>query len=826
MIYPFKLLSSLVLYTRSAPTFTVLVSTARVLTLLVLAGLSTVVIAEKTIAEKTIAETTIAEKTAQAQQSESNNHHAEFVGREVCSSCHQQQDKLWQGSDHDWAMKPADDQSVLGNFDGAVFDHYGEKTRFFKKDSKYWVTTDSAKGKQETFEVLYTFGYYPLQQYLLSIGDGHLQALGVSWDSRSKKEGGQRWFHLYPDEAIPFDDVLHWTGPYQNWNNRCADCHSTNLERNYNTDTQSYDTRWSEINVSCEACHGPASQHVQLMQSTGKTDGKAVTADNHQANSDYQTKNDFYGFDRSLDPVGQWLHTEGSATAHNPLAAKTDSEQLSVCGTCHSRRSMLDNQNLPGAFHQKDRLQLVEQPLYYGDGQIRDEVYVLGSFLQSKMHQQGVVCSNCHEPHSLKLRVEGNGGCAQCHRPDVFDQPEHHHHPVGSEGAQCVSCHMPETTYMVVDPRRDHSLRIPRPDLSAKFGTPNACNQCHTDQDAAWASSAVDQWMKDSGKTRKWHFSDDLLPALSGAPDAPQRLMKLAMARNIPDMIQASAVLALEDHMSPQSVLVAQTQLNNDDAMVRSAAVRVLSTLPQEQRWEDLRPLLKDPSKQVRMTVAEHTADIDMTTLSGADRANLETLLQEYQAFLVREQDTADGQMAMGVFRLRQGDLSGAEAAYRRALAINNSHMAAYLNLADLYREKGDEQKADETLRQGLDKLPQAAPLYHSLGLSLVRQKDYQAALKALGTAAQLVPGNARYGYVYGLILQQLGQDTAAMAEWRRVEKMYPMDRDVLMALFSAAQRTGDGAMMLKYAERLSEMAPGDTRWLNMVQQLRKHFGQ
>lgn len=745
---------------------------------------------------------------------------AEFVGREVCSDCHQQEDQLWQGSHHDWAMKPANDQSVLGDFNDVVYDHYGEKTRFFTKDNKYWVTTDNAKGEQETFEVLYTFGFYPLQQYLLSIGDGHLQALGVSWDSRSKKEGGQRWFHLYPDEAIPFDDVLHWTGPYQNWNNRCADCHSTNLQRNYNAETEAYDTRWSEINVSCEACHGPGSKHVQLMQDAENTQDKAVTAENHQAGADH------YGFDRSLDPVGQWLHSKDSPTAHNALAAKTDSEQLSVCGTCHSRRSMLDDQNLAGAFHQKDRLQLVEQPLYYGDGQIRDEVYVLGSFLQSKMHQQGVVCSNCHEPHSLKLRAEGNGVCAQCHRPDVFDQPEHHHHPVNSPGAQCVSCHMPETIYMVVDPRRDHSLRIPRPDLSAKYGTPNACNQCHTDKDPTWASLAVDEWMKASGKTRKWHFSDDLLPALSGAPDASQRLMKLAMARNIPDLIQASAVLALENHLSPQSVLVAQTQLNNEEPMVRSAAIRVLSSLPPEQRWQDLKPLMNDSSKQVRMTVAEHTADIDDATLSDSERETLKALRQEYENFLFRQQDTADGQMALGVYRVRRGDLQGAEAAYRQALSLNSSQMAAYLNLADLYRQTGDESRVNETLRQGLEKLPQAAPLYHSLGLSLVRQKDYQSALKALAAAAQLDPGNARYGYVYGLILQQLGQDSAAVAEWQRVLGMYPMDRDVLMAMFTAAQRNGDGAMMLKYAKRLSDMAPGDTRWQQIVQQLQQHFGQ
>ena len=676
---------------------------------------------------------------------------AEFVGRQQCSGCHQQEDALWQGSDHDWAMKPADEVSVLGDFNDVTFDHYGEQTHFSRRDGQYWVTTHNSNGEQETFRVEYTFGFYPLQQYLLATGDGHLQALSVSWDSRPAEEGGQRWFHLYPHEPIPFTDVLHWTGPYQNWNGRCAECHSTNLQRNYNAADNTFDTRWSEINVSCEACHGPGSRHVSLMTEKGQTGGKAVTARHH-------------GFDRSLDPVGQWLFDEDSATARNTQAAATDSAQLSACGSCHARRSLLGDlslrggQNLLGTFDQNHRLQLIEQPLYHGDGQIRDEVYELGSFLQSKMHQQGVVCSNCHQPHSLKLRAEGNGVCAQCHRPDVFDRPAHHHHPSGSSGAQCVSCHMPQTTYMVVDPRRDHSLRIPRPDLSVRYGTPNACTQCHTEQSAAWANAAVEQWLQDAGKQRPWHFSDDLLPALNGAADASARLMKLAMMNQLPPLIQASAVAALADRLSPQTVLVAQTQLHHRDAMVRAAAVEVLAALPPEQRWEDLRPLLEDASKQVRLAVAENTADVEVQRMSPEQRRVWQALQQEYQVYLQESLYTSSGQMALGVYRLRQGDLQAAAAAYQQALTLDNSFLPGYLNLADLYRQTGEEDKAEAMLRRGLATLPDAAALHYALGLLQVRNKDYQAALGSLTTAAQLAPDDARYGYAYGLILQQLGR--------------------------------------------------------------------
>lgn len=732
----------------------------------------------------------------------------EFVGRQVCAECHQQQDKLWQGSHHDWAMREANSDSVLGNFNDVEFIHFGEKTRFFQRDGEYWVLTSNAEGKPQEFKVDYTFGFYPLQQYLLSTSDGRLQALNVSWDSRPATNGGQRWFHLYPDEAIPFDDVLHWTGPYQNWNSRCAECHSTNLERNYDVQKNRYDTSWSEINVSCEACHGPGAKHVSLMRGA---DG-AIKASAK------------LGFDRQLNPVGQWLRDKDSPTATNPQALAADHDQLSVCGSCHSRRALIADQDLAGDYHQKHNLQLVQSPLYHTDGQILDEVYVLGSFMQSKMHQKGVVCSNCHEPHSLSLRAPGNGVCAQCHSPEVFDQPSHHHHKASSTGAQCVNCHMPETTYMVVDPRRDHSLRVPRPDLSVAYGTPNACNQCHQDRQPQWASDAVDGWLKAAGRTRQKHFSDDLVPALSGAEDAQQRLMKIAMSRHQPSIIQASALAALGSHVNSQTVLVAQTQLANTSAMVRAAAVDVLALLPIDQRWQDLAALMDDPSKQVRMAVARHTAEVDTSGLSPAVREQWLALQQDYLAVLALHQDTADGQMNIGLQKLRQGDPVGAQEAYRTALKWNPSHVGGYLNLSDLYRQLGDEDQAAAVLQQGLERLPEVAALHHSLGLMLVRRKQYGAAQAALARAAMLEPTNIRYGYLNGLILQRQRQFDMAVAQWQRVLVLAPMDRDILMALLGQLQRSSqrNGPQALEYAERLLVLMPDDQQLAQLVAQMRE----
>ena len=730
-----------------------------------------------------------------------------YVGSQACAGCHQDQYQLWRDSHHDWAMKPATQESVLGDFNDSEFNHYGEKTRFTQSSEGFFVTTDNAEGEQQTFKVAYTFGFYPLQQYLLPTGDGRLQALSVSWDSRPREEGGQRWFHLYPNEAIPSNDTLHWTGPYQNWNNRCADCHSTNLKRGFDSKTDSYNTTWSEINVACESCHGPGKRHVEW---TGTEQISSISAPAHA------------GFKSDLSPVTQWLRTQDQATASPASPTQTTHPQLDVCGSCHARRSLIDTPTEPTAFHQRHGLSLLQEPLYHGDGQIRDEVYVLGSFAQSKMHERGVVCSNCHEPHSLQLRAEGNAVCAQCHNPEVFDQPQHHHHPNDSSGAQCINCHMPETTYMVVDPRRDHSLRIPRPDLSEEFGVPNACNQCHTNRDASWASSALQNWLKASGKQLQSFYSEALLRGLRGGSDSQQRLMSLAMENRAPNIVQASALAGLDGITSASHLLVAQTQLHHASPSVRTAAVRLLAGLPAAQRYTELRELIQDDSKQVRMAVASALSSMDPAQLSDSDLSQWRTLLKEYEASLLLQQDTPSGQVALGVFYAARGAHQKAQGFYRKALQQAPELLIASLNLADLHRELQREDQVMAVLNQALTHAPEAAALHHTRGLSLVRQKQYKNAEPALAKAAALAPDNVRYGYIYGVILHHRGKLKAAQEQWHTVLQLDPQNSELLVALLGVSRERQDWPMALNYARRLQSLQPNDQRLQSLIAYLQQ----
>jgi hypothetical protein len=361
-------------------------------------------------------------------------------------------------------MDIANARTVLGDFDDARSEHRGVATTFRRDGERFLVRTEGPQGQLEEYEITHTFGVEPLQQYLVPFPGGRMQALGIAWDTRPIEDGGQRWFHLYPHEEIGPDDPLHWTGVQLRWNYMCAECHSTHLQRGYDVAHDTYQTTWSEIDVSCEACHGPGSAPVAWVEAAARGDPRL----------------DVRLGDRDR---GRWILDPNTGIAQRSVK-RARPTQVEACARCHSRRTTITSDYPYGRPLLDTHIPaLLEEGLYHADGQILDEVYVWGSFVQSRMYAAGVTCSDCHDPHSLDTRNRGgNATCASCHSPARFDTPEHHHHERASTGASCVACHMPARTYMGVDARRDHSMRIPRPDPSVALGTPNVCNGCHPDR--------------------------------------------------------------------------------------------------------------------------------------------------------------------------------------------------------------------------------------------------------------------------------------------------------------------------------------------------------
>jgi len=736
-----------------------------------------------------------------------------YLGAESCAGCHEQAYSDWQASDHFKAMQRPTKDSVLGDFNNVEVNFHGISSRLFQREGDYFIDTANRTGDSQTFKIDYTFGFSPLQQYLVTLEDGRVQALNIAWDSRSKSDGGQRWFHLQPDEDIDPEHPFFWTGHFNNWNSNCANCHSTNLQKNYSQESNSYATTWGDINVACESCHGPAEKHVGLANS-----GQLSAAKN--------------GFETFKTAGVQWRFTPGDSIA-NPVQDVENSaggmvagvDEINACGSCHSRRMTLAPGKPSDDYHDKHRLRLLDEGLYFPDGQIQDEVFVLGSFLQSKMHEQGVTCSNCHNPHSGKLIAQGNAVCSQCHQSDVFDQAKHHQHPQGSEGAQCVSCHMPERTYMGVDERRDHSFSVPNLSTHKDLETPLACAKCHDDKDTAWVkkSSALwDNWPKQADSYSQ-HWG-----SVNAAARRGDRLVSKTLTTVIggqADIIAATLLQQLADFPSRLSVETAQKQLQSDSPLLRRAAVTSLAGVASQTRWQLLASMMSDSHLSVRHEVAVQLMDAS-PLVPAEERVAYQRLMDEYLDTLLHTQDTPSGQLSLAQFYSRQGgpnnqgSHSAALKAYKNALRFGPSYVPTLINFADFNRQIGRDAEARVLLDKALKIAPDSAGVQHSYGLMLIREAQYAQALPYLKEAFELPTGQPRYAYVYAIALDNQRQLKEAIAVLETANKRWPNQTDLLLTLVRYLEKNNEINKAYRYLSDLSRIAPGSPQVSQILERL------
>ncbi len=702
-------------------------------------------------------------------------------------------------------MQPARDDTVLGDFADASFTHFGVTSRFFRRGGRFLVATQGTDGRTAEFEIAYTFGVAPLQQYLVELERGHLQALTVAWDTRPAEQGGQRWFHLYPDAPIPVDDPLHWTGRYQNWNFMCAECHSTDLRRRYRTEDDSYSTTWSDVNVSCEACHGPGSVHVQW--------ARQAADDTRTGDSD----------------VGLVVDFRGNAPAY----------EIEQCARCHSRRHRVSAEDHPGRPLLDDFMPetLRRDDLYFADGQILGEVYVYGSFLQSRMYRAGVRCTDCHDPHEAEPVVAGNALCTRCHaerpdarfaglRPKDYDHAGHHFHEPGSAGAQCVACHMPARSYMVVDPRRDHSFRVPRPDLSARLGTPNPCTGCHTDQSNAWAVDTIEKWYGPHHRQGR-HYGDIIAAGRRADPAAKADLIALASDSETAPIVAASAIELLSGYGADADLLtVIAASSESADGLVRAKAAQAAEGYPAAERLRIAAPLLADPLRAVRTEAARVLAPLPPEMFDPTHAEAHAGALGEYHAAQQALVDTPAGQLNLAVLHTRDGRYDDAERAYRQALEWDPYFLPARFNLSLLYNSRGRNDDALRVLDEGIDRAPEEGELYYSKGLLLAEMRRLEPAADALGRAATLLPERARVRYNLALVLQRLGrlyEADVALNEAHRLDRRDPEIVNAL-AIFYAQQQ--DWARAASFAEKLVDLAPDAPEAQRLLRELRRRAGR
>ncbi|MDY7108738.1 MAG: tetratricopeptide repeat protein [Planctomycetota bacterium] len=696
---------------------------------------------------------------------------ATFVGGESCRSCHEQAFRSWRGSHHDRAMAVANEHTVLGDFDNAVFDDGRVRARFFRDGDRFMVETAGPDGRTDQFEITHTFGVEPLQQYLVPFPGGRMQALTVAWNTQRGA-----WFNLYPDQDIPPDDWLHWTKSAQTWNGMCAECHSTNLVKGYDPDTETFSTTWSEIDVNCEACHGPGSHHVQWAQ---------------------------------LPPMARPPAPEYRLVI--PTSGISARQQVELCANCHARRTELGDYD-----HTRPDLldniipSTLDEGLYHADGQILDEVYVYGSFVQSKMYHNDVRCSDCHDAHSLRLLAPDNDLCTRCHRADVYDSPRHHFHKkeidgVPSDGALCVTCHMPERPYMIVDWRADHSLRVPRPDLTAALDTPNACLACHDDQTNTWVMEHYEQWY---GRARKPHYGTVLAAGRARRPDARDGLIRLAGDELAPAIARATALRLLGSYTDDAVTDAFNRALSDPEALVRYTAAGSVSAPGAGRFVELLTPLLFDPVRAVRLEAASQLAGLPEELFKPYQQAKLEEALIEYRQVMSYSLDFAFAAHNLGNLHARLGEPEKAAEYYEAAIAIDDLFYPAKANLAVLYSGQGRNDEAEQLLREILEAYPEQYDAAYSLGLLLAEMGRYEEAATHLQTAADGWPDRARVFYNLGLVRQYLGRPDGAEAALRRAVELEPANLDYLHALADHYLRRGDPQRALIVAEQMIAADP------------------
>jgi len=450
-----------------------------------------------------------------------------------------------------------------------------------------------------------------------------------------------------------------------------------------------------------------------------------------------------------------------------------------------------------------------------------EEAYNYGSFKQSKMFAAGVTCSDCHDPHSSKLRLAGDSACLQCHSQAKYADAKHHRHESVTSPLPCASCHMPLRTYMIVDQRHDHGFRVPRPDISVELGTPNACNDCHRNKTPEWAAAVIERWY---GPNRKGfqNYAAAFQSAWNDQSDAAKLLAVVASDSTAPAIARASALDELGSRITPTTLGIARTAVTDPDPMVRIGGLDMLQDLPLEQRWSIAAPLLSDPSRGVRIRTASLLGDVPSSRLSENDRGRFARAAEEFIAAQRFNADRPEARTTLGAFYARRGRNGEAELEYKAALRLSPQFTDAAINLSSLYRQTGRDDDGEKVLRNALGITPNDAGLHHALGLSLVRLKRLDAALAELGRAAELDRDSARYAYVYGVALHSAGRLQEAIVQLKESQTRHPDNRDMVLAIINFSREAGDLSTALQYAEHAARIAPDDPAVSGMLEQLRR----
>jgi len=649
-----------------------------------------------------------------------------YVGSSACQTCHPDEFTSWRRALHLQMTKPIAEARVEGDFSpGTHLEQNGRAYTMEVHDGRYAIAVSHAGRPAEKFQVDYTLGSHRFQGYLSKLPDGRIYVLPVFWHTEAKR--WIDWKEIAPVPDHPTQDLR------QIWNITCVNCHATNLARNYNPATRTYATTWTEMGIGCEACHGPASAHVAVATEWDK------------------------------DP----LHAPTRPTIEQlkifaPL--KADARQnFDACGYCHGNKNNVFFGFSPGQRYEDYALPfLISQPIpendpqgeFWPDGRPSRFNRPQALTLTGCFQRGEATCTSCHtmhgaeNAHMLKVAVETADGkrtresdtlCTQCHvRPGVTERAAgsgrsggsgrpgrsdttdssnawsaHTHHAPASQGSRCVECHMSDVNWRLFTRRRDHTFQAPVPEMTARYGVPNACTTCHEDKAPEWAAAIMDTWYR-NGERRKAIVvvSDTIYRAGAGDVKVLPEIARLAADRSHGSLIRASAAefsgqliaKARGDKQSPANTPPAADVVNpligaasDPEPSVRAMAVQSLSAVVDDRTTAVIAARLADPARVVRVRAAEALLDRGIIRLDGAVGAALGRAQDEWAESLRTFNDDGRDQAVLGYLEMSRGRTPAAVDALNAAIALDPAAARPHVYLGVIAARAG---KYDDALKQ------------------------------------------------------------------------------------------------------------------------------
>ena len=590
-----------------------------------------------------------------------------YTGVATCAECHQEEHALWSQTAHARAMTPATPEFVQGDFESDTVHTYdGQTYHMVRRGDRYIIRAPTRDGRVADFPVLYTLGARQHETYLTRFPDGRIQVLPVYWDLIEK-----RWYDaaegtLEFGRAFTPNDYLFWANQGRTWNDRCFDCHASQVRKNYDIEKNEYNTALGDLSINCETCHGPGKTHVTFWR---------------------EALND-------PNLAGRGETSLIRATSLSP------SKQVEICAQCHATKTILRSGYKPGdPFLDFYEINLIDDAdSFWPDGLVRKLAYPYLQFAGSQCFQKAdLTCTGCHANHGsdrpVELTADPAGGalCARCH-PDVMaDIPAHTFHRPAGKGSDCKACHMPEMflNYLTVT---DHRLAVPVPDVTRRLGIPNACNQagCHSGETPEWASEKSTAWWGDYQSDRVARTQ-----AIAWGREGDARGLA-ELVRIVDDALEdpllrggaASLIGRIGEESALPTLLAA---LEDTNQVVRSRAALAVGAIGHPVAIPLLKKLVQDPVYSVRVRAAFSLVQLDYVPPTDTDRRAFQSALTEHEATsLGILADSPNTHVTLGQAHERLNQYEAAGVSYRRALRVSSGHRMALerIELMDLAKSK------------------------------------------------------------------------------------------------------------------------------------------